>query len=55
VLAVKTATVRGSREVTVTFGPPLLIATGKATASDLTRQREGRVQGLLEQRTIWQA
>ncbi len=51
VLGLRTATVRGERKVTVTFGAPIHIETGKTTASELTRLLELRVQELLEHAT----
>ncbi|MFH1267831.1 MAG: 1-acyl-sn-glycerol-3-phosphate acyltransferase [Planctomycetota bacterium] len=51
VLGVKTATIRGARAATVTFGDPIPVdpARGKKTAAQtLTRTLEERVQGLLD-------
>lgn len=52
VLGVKTATVRGARTATVTFGEPIQVEAGrgkKAAAQILTRTLEERVQSLLDQ------
>jgi hypothetical protein len=52
ILGVKTATIRGARKATVTFGPPVAAAGGKGTrttATDLTRILEGQVQALLDE------
>ena len=51
VLGSKTATIRGSRAATVTFGEPILVESGrgkKTAAKTLTRTIEERVQGLLD-------
>lgn len=51
VLGLDTATIRGTRKVTVTFGEPIPVETGKGRktkAADLTRLLEERVQGLLD-------
>ena len=49
VMHVKTATIRGTRRVTVTFGEPILATAerGKDAAATLTRRLEERVQELL--------
>lgn len=50
VLESKTATIRGARAATVTFGEPILVESGKGkknAAKNLTRMMEERVQGLL--------
>jgi len=51
VLRVKTATIRGSRRATVTFGDPIRVAAdrGKDAAAGLTRMLEERVQALLDE------
>ncbi|NQT17762.1 MAG: 1-acyl-sn-glycerol-3-phosphate acyltransferase [Planctomycetes bacterium] len=51
VLGVKTATIRGARAATVTFGEPIPVDSGKGkktAAKTLTRTMEERVQGLLD-------
>lgn len=50
VLGVKTATIRGSRRVTVTFGEPIPVSTERAkdAAAALTRRLEQHVQALLD-------
>ncbi len=50
VLQVKTATIRGSRRATVTFGAPIRVVAdrGKDAAANLTRLLEDRVQSLLD-------
>lgn len=51
VLGVKTATIRGSRRATITFGDPVPVVAGKnrrAAAAVLTRTLEERVQALLD-------
>jgi hypothetical protein len=50
ILGVMTATIRGSREATVTLGQPVPMPRaprGRLSAADLTRTLEARVQGLL--------
>ena len=51
VLGVETATIRGARTATVTFGEPIAVEASrgkKGAASVLTRTLEERVQGLLD-------
>lgn len=51
VLGVPTASIRGGREATITFGEPMEVVAkrgGRALARDLTREIESRVQGLLD-------
>jgi hypothetical protein len=51
VLGRKTATIRGARAATVTFGEPILVVSSKGkknAAKMLTRTMEERVQGLLD-------
>jgi hypothetical protein len=51
VLGKYSATVRGSRKVTVRFGEPIAVEASKnrrAAAADLTHQLEVSVQGLLD-------
>jgi hypothetical protein len=53
VLGVKTATTRRSRKATVTLGEPIPVPSGRreqASATELTRLLEARVQGLLSGR-----
>ena len=52
VLGVKTATIRGARKATVTFGQPIPVSGGREKrrgAATLTRLLEERVQALLDQ------
>jgi 1-acyl-sn-glycerol-3-phosphate acyltransferase len=52
VLGLKTATVRGARAATVTFGEPIPVEAGRgkrSAASDLTHALEARVQALLDE------
>lgn len=51
-LDMPTARIRGEREATVTFGEPVAIAStmNKGSAKMLTRELEGRVQALLDER-----
>jgi len=53
VLGAPTASIRGARRGTITFGDPIEVVakgSGKMTAADLTRQLEQRVQQMLSER-----
>jgi len=55
VLGVTTATIRGARRATVTFGEPIPVEAGrgkKTAAGDLTRLLEQRVQTLLDETPV---
>ena len=54
VLGAKTASIRGSREATVTFSEPIVVPSvdrRRCSATELTRALEARVQGLLNGRS----